>query len=349
MTGNRTEVRRTGVFARVAGGGLLLFGVVCLAATFAGYMASFRYLEMLADYRPYLLCACLGALVGGVAAYHFGVRGRWMIAAVAIAAVGTIVNALEVLPWVLASKPVRQSEQGVAGRPLKAVAFNVEGANTNFMATRAFIERESPDLVMLCEATARWSEELTVLKQGWKYHFRAESMDIELYSRHPIVRTQLFAYGPNRGFVAAQIQVDQSEFTVVATHTYPRHWYGDEGYRHRTQAIQDGLGRKVSMLQQPVVVLGDLNASSWSPAYKAMMRTSGLRDARWGNGLAPSHHGHGPVSRWLWRPIDHCLYSPEVSLDSFKVGPDLGSDHLPIVVTFRIPPGAIPGSGIPAK
>jgi len=33
-------------------------------------------------------------------------------------------------------------------------------------------------------------------------------------------------------------------------------------------------------------------------------------------------------------PIDHCLVSSELAVVNHEVGPDLGSDHFPVLVTL---------------
>ena len=38
-----------------------------------------------------------------------------------------------------------------------------------------------------------------------------------------------------------------------------------------------------------------------------------------------------------WFPIDHVLSTPDIGLVSIRRGPDLGSDHLPVIATLRLP------------
>ena len=161
-------------------------------------------------------------------------------------------------------------------------------------------------------------------------------MDIEVFSRHPMVRTQVFHFGPERGFVAVELVVEGIKLTFVAIHAYPRQWRGAEGFRLRTLTLE-GLGEKAASLSHPLLVMGDFNASTWSPAYKTMVKKSSLRNAQQGFGLVVTHHGHDAVSRWLWRPIDHCLQTADVKVNRFWTGPDLGSDHLPILVECILP------------
>jgi len=38
-------------------------------------------------------------------------------------------------------------------------------------------------------------------------------------------------------------------------------------------------------------------------------------------------------------PLDNCLVSEEVAVAGRRVGPDIGSDHLPLVVDFALASG----------
>jgi len=187
---------------------------------------------------------------------------------------------------------------------------------------------------MFCECYGEWPEQLRPLTNALPHHLRNDAMDIEIFSRHPLTRTQVFHFGPQRGFIVVGISINGTELSYVATHTYSRNWMKHAGFRWRTEALEQGLGQQLKDLPRPLMVMGDLNASPWSPAFKRMMNTSGLDDARKRRGLLMSQHRHGAVTKWLWRPIDHCLYSPDVTVVNFHTGPDLNSDHLPLVAEF---------------
>lgn len=311
----------------------LSISVLICVLTLAGYVGSFRYLEILSDYRPFLLALGLLGLLPAVV-----LRKCWPrigIVTVSLWVATIVINGIEVLPWLLAHKPA-PALSSEAATHIKAIAFNVEGVNTNYAGTRAFVEREAPDILMVCECNVRWSGELRSLTNQLPHHFRDDAMDIEVFSRYPFSRSHAFNFGPARGFHLLGIYLDgRREFGFVATHTYPRHWLGSKGFRWRTQALEEGLGKELHDFSIPLLVMGDLNASPWSPAYKKMIRSSGLQDARRGNGLLVTQHGHGALTRWLWRPIDHCLYSSGLEVTKIYTGPDLNSDHLPVVAEVR--------------
>jgi endonuclease/exonuclease/phosphatase (EEP) superfamily protein YafD len=306
-----------------------------LLLTFAGYAAKWRYLEITADYRPYQQLLGGLCLAGGFAAYRRRANRRVCRLAVIGALVIIVVNGLEVFPVVLARRPTPEI---TPRRPqFKAMAFNVEGSNNSFDETRAFVERELPDVVMFSEATARWSEELKPLSNILPQRVREDEMEIEVLARHPILRKQAFHFGAERGLVLVLLEIDGSEVGFVAVHTYPRQWRGAEGYQQRTLALEKGLGKQSHAFPRPLLVMGDFNASQWTPAYKTMLRGSELMDAEQGFGLIATHHGQGLVSQWFWSPIDHCLHSRDVTVNNYWHGPDLGSDHLPILVDFSLP------------
>jgi endonuclease/exonuclease/phosphatase family metal-dependent hydrolase len=161
-----------------------------------------------------------------------------------------------------------------------------------------------------------------------------------VFSRHPITRHEVRPFGPERGFIVCRLDAAGPEFTFAAVHTYSRSWRGFEGHRQRTETLVTGLP-EIAQANTPLVIMGDFNASPWSPAFQELLHRTTLLDARLGFGLLPTQHGDGAVSRWLWRPIDHCLHSPDVLVRSLRTGPDLGSDHLPLVAELLLPTSAV--------
>lgn len=88
----------------------------------------------------------------------------------------------------------------------------------------------------------------------------------------------------------------------------------------------------------PLVVIGDFNTPPWSPAFRRFLDKTGLIDASGSSWPATTrfslrfrdlfHYG---------APVDHILVSPGVAVTHFEVGPDIGSDHLPLVADIRLP------------
>jgi endonuclease/exonuclease/phosphatase family metal-dependent hydrolase len=84
-----------------------------------------------------------------------------------------------------------------------------------------------------------------------------------------------------------------------------------------------------------LVLAGDLNATPYCPAFKKMLRRTGLRSVRRGRGFFGSFPTRGilPVLRI---PIDHILVSAAIQVEEVKLGADIHSDHLPFISVLRV-------------
>jgi endonuclease/exonuclease/phosphatase family metal-dependent hydrolase len=140
-----------------------------------------------------------------------------------------------------------------------------------------------------------------------------------------------------------------TEFSVASVHLDTvRHGLemftaGDlEGMKRHTAWRESEVNRMVATLSDrrrlPVLVGGDLNLPSDVPSFapvRERFRVS-FDQAGWG-------YGYTYPSRLPWIRIDHILASPEWSIVRCWVGPDLGSDHLPLIaeVVLSEPPPAV--------
>ncbi|NEO61878.1 MAG: hypothetical protein F6J98_16150 [Moorea sp. SIO4G2] len=112
-------------------------------------------------------------------------------------------------------------------------------------------------------------------------------------------------------------------------------------WQWRNQDLEKEIGDYIRQIQKPVVLIGDLNVTMWSPYYKSLIESSGLHDARAGFGILPTLSQFSPANPWLAIPVDHCLVSRDVKVIKMRTGPDLGSDHLPVITDILIPVSAI--------
>lgn len=84
----------------------------------------------------------------------------------------------------------------------------------------------------------------------------------------------------------------------------------------------------LAALPRPVLIGGDFNAAPWSHAVAALSEATGTRRVP---GLRISIHV-GALRIGL--PIDHVLADPLLRPLRAGLGPDIGSDHLPVVAEF---------------
>ncbi|NEO05274.1 endonuclease/exonuclease/phosphatase family protein [Moorena sp. SIO3I8] len=107
-------------------------------------------------------------------------------------------------------------------------------------------------------------------------------------------------------------------------------------WQWRNQDLEKEIGDYIRQIQKPVVLIGDLNVTMWSPYYKSLIESSGLHDARAGFGILPTLSQFSPANPWLAIPVDHCLVSRDVKVIKMRTGPDLGSDHLPVITDIAL-------------
>src|SRR5262249_47853040 len=126
--------------------------------------------------------------------------------------------------------------------------------------------------------------------------------------------------------VLARADVHGTSLTIVGSHPLPPG--GREYSRLRNQQL-DAVARFINGQAGPTVLLGDLNATPWNFYFRRFVKSTGLKDSSMGFGLQPTWPaGFLP----LRIPIDHCLLSPELKVVRRLVGPNVGSDHLPLIL-----------------
>ncbi|MEL6929514.1 MAG: endonuclease/exonuclease/phosphatase family protein [Cyanobacteria bacterium J06600_6] len=304
--------------------------IMTLFLSFSGYLGRLNlYFEFASGYKLQLLLMALCSLI-----YFCLTRRRLEIV---FSLIGVTINLAVIVPWYFNPPAIAESNQY---EPLKVFSYNVLWKNKqpkHYQSAIALVEEEQPDIAIFQEAIPHWHEQLLALEETYPHHIYAEKLEIEVYSKLPLLNPEIKLYGTYRGLVTADLQIGEHLTKFIATHAYPQLYFGHPGWLIRNEHLEVGIGEYVRDLQQPAIVLGDLNVSLWSPFYHSMIQTSGLRNARQGLGILPTHSIIAPQLAALSAPIDHCLVSSEIQVKNFKLGKAIGSDHLPIIADLLIP------------
>lgn len=256
-------------------------------------------------------------------------RRRWVIF---LAAVTAIFHGSLVIPWYFGKSPPSSGSE-----PFKVISFNLLHGNRRFDQTVEWVIKQEPQVAVFQEVTPPWPDELQKLRVAFPYHYRADELQMDVFSKLPILHPDFQKFGKIRGFIRFEVNVGEP-VTVYATHTYAQTPFGMEGFRFHREHLVSGLPADVNKhWDTPIVVLGDLNATMWSPHYAALMQSTGLKNARQGFGICPSLGNEKNWKPWTAVPFDHCLVSRDIGVEWFGTGPFLGSDHLPIIAELRIP------------
>jgi endonuclease/exonuclease/phosphatase (EEP) superfamily protein YafD len=218
-----------------------------------------------------------------------------------------------------------------APRTLRVMQANILYGSDDYAGVLDAVRAADADVVVLLEVTLAWAAELTALSEAYPYsrmRARSGAFGLAVFSRLPVEEWQeLEPAGAGAPAILARISVDGRAVNILAAHVFPPVSAGRAAMRNRQMAALAGIARAQT---GPVVLLADLNATPWSSHFKRMLRDGVLRDARRGYGVKPTWPTFWPAV--LRIPIDHCLITPDIAVQSFRTGPPTGSDHLPIIV-----------------
>lgn len=301
--------------ALTAGFGLVVVSTTLLSLT--GYLGQLNYLLDLTSHFKfqYLIAALVALLWFSLTRHKF-----WI--GLALVCVG--LNLFAIVPWYLP-----QLQPSLSAQPLRVLSVNVNVNNRNKTSTLELIRQEQPDLVAIVETDRQWLDAMQTVKDLLPYSLqspRAERFGIALYSKLPLTLEAIETFDAPKDFhLVATMNRAGKQTTVVALHPPPPR--DATLFEQRNRELIE-IGRYVQTLNQPVITLGDLNITQWSPNYQEFISRSGLHNTRRGFGVLPSWPSQLPV---LLIPIDHILVNAQMQVVNTRIGRKVGSDHLPVI------------------
>jgi endonuclease/exonuclease/phosphatase (EEP) superfamily protein YafD len=179
-----------------------------------------------------------------------------------------------------------------------------------------------------------WAEAIATLEPLYPHrvvHPRADRFGIAVLSRLPLANRRIEELADGPPVVIADLAIGAKGCLLVAAHP-PAPIAADWSVRRDAQLA--AIGDLAASESRPVIVAGDLNSTPWSHGFRRLVSPGGLKDSAVGRGLQPTWNARRLAPRI---PIDHVIVSPEVRVISRRVGPDVGSDHLPVEATLAIP------------
>ena len=219
-------------------------------------------------------------------------------------------------------------------RSLRLLSANLHFHNPSHELFLELVDREQPDVILLFELSEIWAPDLKFLDQKYPHSKIMPSpghSGCGVYSRLPLESVAILGVDPYPNFVIeARVLVDDAVVTIFGTHPLAPYTAAEQLMRNAQLA---NLAGRIGRSRPHTILAGDFNTSSWSPCFGNLMRATGTRDTRRGFGICPTF----PATIWpLQTPIDHCLVTPDISVLDRRVGPNIGSDHLPIIVDLRL-------------
>ena len=284
-------------------------------------------------FRPFIFGAASALLVASL-----GIRAPRIIwTSASLVGVNTV---LLVLPLLWSAEPAERATAGQAlasarERDLKIVTFNTEYRDAKAIA--GFLLREDADVVVLQEVGAKQIRALRALLRDRYPHVHACAVPrgcaAAIFAKRPWAAAgqEQWTQGTPE---TVWVQFDDPEvgkLRVVGVHlSLP--------YRTEVQTRQiDWLIAARASFTEPAIIAGDFNMTPWSYPLQRMLASTGLRRHATFLRSWPTdrHRQFGlPTPVVL---IDHVLTTPDIKSVSIRTGPNLGSDHLPVLARVRLP------------
>jgi endonuclease/exonuclease/phosphatase (EEP) superfamily protein YafD len=306
------------ICSRLARGALVSTGL----ATLIGFLAPWW---PVADLPNHFTPLALAVAVAGLALLPFCTRElpRRHSRIVLGVGLGGMV-AVNSVPLLASQSTAAVAAQG-ATRTLTVVSYNIFGSTRYIDRAARWLRDQDADVIVLQEMTRATREPMRVALAATHLHVHdCNCNDIVIYSRRP----WLVAGGQSRTGERPALSwltladAEGTETRIIGVHTR----INLVPYTYAAQF--DWLVEHIPKLGGRVIVAGDFNAAPWS-WQMTRLATSGLR-----------RHGTYEVSWPSLLPMvltDNLLTTPDIKSVSFRTGPFLGSDHLPIIAIVALP------------
>lgn len=293
----------------------------------ASQLGRISYLgELISNFQLFVL---LSLIPFPVLFYFLGMK-RWMLATCI-----PLVWSFVIVAWVY----VPLSSPPAGEETIRLMSFNVLAKNPNHKDVLDLIKKHDPDVLLVVEYSNNWVAPLSVLEDTYPHRIavpRWHGFGIAFFSKFPISDSSTVQLADNQTdgpALSIKLKVGQRDLRLVGVHAVSP--MNVERLRIRNVQFED-ISLYLSQCEEPTILLGDFNCTTWSPYLQKLMRDAELSDSRRGFGYLPTWNAND----WPFQiPIDHFLVSDQIRVHDRSVGSDsAGSDHFPIFCEVSIAP-----------
>ena len=232
-------------------------------------------------------------------------------------------------------KQVETAKNSNEEKQLKILISNVFIDNEEKEKLVKLVKKYDPDIFSLAEPDEKWLEEISELEKDYEYNVKCpldNAYGLALYSRLELIDPQIkFLIEEDIPSIHTDLKLASGDVIKLYC-LHPRPPIPPENSRSTERDAELILaGREIGELDEPTIVMGDLNDVAWSRTTILFQKISGLLDPRIGRGLYSSFNAKYPFIRF---PLDHLFHSEHFRLVKLKRLESIGSDHFPIFVVI---------------
>jgi len=262
------------------------------------------------------------------------------------AAFGLAVNLAIAAPVLITTYFGEQPRPAIGATSLEVTFFNSK-FDTTPEATVEQLRFRADDIVVLALASDEVVDAVAASLQHLELRTGSgskvgEDLELATFVRDPEARVRVHRLSgdPRDAVVEVIIDLDGDPVYLLVAHPVSPL---TPGRAARRDTVLAWIQEQVELRTGPTVVVGDLNATPWSPRLRQLQNEGDLLDSQMGHGKQASYPALlGP----LGISIDHLLHSPDLTTMERRLGPSLGSDHRMLhvaVARSEIPPPAARG------
>lgn len=267
---------------------------------------------------------------------------RWMGLWLAGAAMNLALLVPLFLPW--RGPDGADPAVGPLGPELRLLHVNVLVTHPEPDRLLDWIDRQERDLIFLHEFTPAWRRQ--VESRAGRYRLAlsmprpepsgiavlvpAEDPRWELRSARILQMSMIWGERPVAEVVLAR---DGIEIAILGLHAARPISRRESVVQQQDDRFAAAWATEQRLAGRRAILIGDFNTTPWSSRFRRLMVAGGLRDTLRGRGYQGSWPSSAPA--FLRLPIDHALVSDRLRVLSRRLGPNLGSDHLPLLLTLQ--------------
>lgn len=302
--------------------------LTCLAAAVGAHGGRFSgRLDLLTHFAPFWLAGAVLALVYGLTLATPNLR----LLVATLGGLGVLAAAALMIPELI--RPMTPKAPTDAPHQVKIIQFNSWRRNSDVERTADWLVAQNPDVITIEEISPPLRA--AILRRA-HYAVAHGIGQVTILSRSDPLAAP-FRLGPNwgqlPGISRARLPApDGGDFNIVAIHyLWPTERF-QTVQRTALEGIVDRYDRK------RLILLGDFNLTPWSFALRHQDERFGFERrtrALFTWPVRPFARGRltSPIP---FLPIDQVYAGSDWRTVSIELGPKLGSDHLPVIVTLAL-------------
>ncbi|GAA0775135.1 endonuclease/exonuclease/phosphatase family protein [Roseibium denhamense] len=246
------------------------------------------------------------------------------------------------------------------GNQIRVVSINIENLFLGDTVLQAYLSAVNADVIVFQE-TLWWLQERRWERLGLpvggagsggfpgNYHV-GQLGGLVVYSRFPITGIRPITidgetppganvyYDADRELISLTLETPSKAVKLVAIHPdSPRTKSRWQNKRRYFDATDDLIRDLRSANELPLLAIGDWNSAPWSARFQRSLSDNNLKTAYPGGWPQTTRFFFDYRLHWiLGAPVDQFAVTEGLEVLGVSLGPDIGSDHLPLVVDLAV-------------